>query len=96
MMRLKRGGLAAALLFVAAPAKSEDIVITQFGAACAGDPFAIGVDGGYFKRAGVDITGNISAGGGTSMRNVIASALGYGEVDWSKIADTTYLPKDLQ
>ena len=34
-----------------------------------------------FKRAGVDITGVISgAGGGTSVRNVIASSLGYGEV----------------
>jgi hypothetical protein len=40
MMRPKRGSLAAALLFVAAPAKSENIVITQFGAACAGNPFS--------------------------------------------------------
>jgi NitT/TauT family transport system substrate-binding protein len=81
MLVIKRSGLVAALLLVAAPAKSEDIVITQFGAAFAGNPFAIGMDGGHFKTAGVNITGIISgAGGGTSVRNVIASELGYGEV----------------
>ncbi|HEY7610536.1 MAG TPA: ABC transporter substrate-binding protein [Alphaproteobacteria bacterium] len=81
MMRLKRSGLVAALILIAAPAKAEDIVITQFGVAFAGNPFAIAIDGGYFKKAGVDITGIIAgAGGGTSVRNVIASGLGYGEV----------------
>jgi NitT/TauT family transport system substrate-binding protein len=71
----------AALFLAAVPARAEDIVITQFGAAFAGNPFAVAIDGGYFKRANVDITGVISgAGGGTSVRNVIASKLGYGEV----------------
>jgi NitT/TauT family transport system substrate-binding protein len=80
MFNLRRSLLAAALL-AAAPAQAEDIVITQFGAAFAGNPFAIAIDGGHFKRAGVDIAGIISgAGGGTSVRNVIASDLGYGEV----------------
>ncbi|MBL8663204.1 MAG: ABC transporter substrate-binding protein [Candidatus Odyssella sp.] len=81
MMRLKRSGLVAALLLVTAPARAEDIVITQFGVAFAGNPFAIGIDGGYFRKAGVDLTGIIAgAGGGTSVRNVMASPLGYGEV----------------
>jgi len=81
MPRLRRISLLAALLLAAAPAQAEDIVVTQFGAAFAGNPWAVGIDGGYFKRAGVDITGVISgAGGGTSVRNVIASNLGYGEV----------------
>ena len=81
MSRPSRAGLLAALILAAAPARAEDVVITQFGAAFAGNPFAIAIDGGHFKRAGVDITGIISgAGGGTSVRNVIASELGYGEV----------------
>ncbi len=81
MKRLKRSGLVAALLILAAPARAEDVVITQFGAAFAGNPFAVALDGGYFKRANVNITGIVSgAGGGTSVRNVIASELGYGEV----------------
>lgn len=74
------GALAAAVL-TAPGVRAEDVVITQFGAAFAGNPFAVAIEGGYFKRAGVDITGVISgAGGGTSVRNVIASNLGYGEV----------------
>ena len=80
-MRSKRTGLLALLLLAAAPVRAEDVVITQFGVAFAGNPFAIAIDGGYFKKAGVDITGIIAgAGGGTSVRNVMASELGYGEV----------------
>ncbi len=79
--RLTVSGLAAAVLLVVSPARAEDVVVTQFGAAFAGNPFGIAIDGGYFKKAGVDITGVISGtGGGTSVRNVIASGLGYGEV----------------
>lgn len=81
MSLLRRTCLAAAVVLAAAPAHAEDIVITQFGVAFAGNPFAIGIDGGYFKRAGVNLTGVIAgAGGGTSVRNVMASELGYGEV----------------
>jgi NitT/TauT family transport system substrate-binding protein len=81
MKRTRRSGLLAFLLLAAAPAQAEDIVITQFGVAFAGNPFALAIDGGYFKKAGVDITGIIAgAGGGTSVRNVMASNLGYGEV----------------
>jgi len=81
LRRVLRAGSLAALVLAVVPAKAEDIVITQFGVAFAGNPFAIGIDGGYFKKAGVDLTGVISgAGGGTSVRNVMASDLGYGEV----------------
>lgn len=74
-------GFAAAALLAAPAAHAEDIVVTQFGAAFAGNPYAVAIEGGYFKRAGVDITGVVSgSGGGTSVRNVIASKLGYGEV----------------
>jgi NitT/TauT family transport system substrate-binding protein len=81
--RVFRAGSLAALALAAASAHAhaEDIVITQFGVAFAGNPFAIGIDDGYFKKAGVDLTGIIAgAGGGTSVRNVMASELGYGEV----------------
>ena len=81
MPRSTRAALISIALLAAAPAAAEDVVITQFGAAFAGNPFGVAIDGGYFKQAGVDITGVISgSGGGTSVRNVIASSLGYGEV----------------
>jgi len=70
-----------AFVLATAPARAEDIVITQFGVAFAGNPFAIGIDRGYFRKAGVELTGIVAgAGGGTSVRNVMASELGYGEV----------------
>jgi len=82
MSRTTRAALIVIGILAAAPAaNAEDVVVTQFGAAFAGNPFAVAIDGGYFKKAGVDITGVVSgAGGGTSVRNVIASNLGYGEV----------------
>jgi len=81
MSRTTRAALIAIAIFAAPAAQAEDVVVTQFGAAFAGNPFAVGIDGGYFKRSGVNIIGVVSgAGGGTSVRNVIASNLGYGEV----------------
>ncbi len=46
-----------------------------------GVPFAVALDKGYFKQNGVDVTGFItSEGGGTSVRNAMASEIPYGEV----------------
>lgn len=65
----------------ATPASAADLVVTQFGSAFSGAPYAIALEQGYFKDAGVDITGIVAgAGGGTTARNVMASELGYGEV----------------
>jgi NitT/TauT family transport system substrate-binding protein len=76
-------GLAVAALVLAAatPLKAEDIVITQYKADPSGAPYGVALDQGFFKKAGIDITGVISgAGGGTSVRSAIASELGYGDV----------------
>ena len=62
------------------PAMAEDILVTQYKADPSGAPYGVAIDKGMFKKAGVDITGVISGeGGGTSVRAVIASELGYGE-----------------
>jgi NitT/TauT family transport system substrate-binding protein len=72
--------LAGALL-QAVPAASEEISVTQWGQSLYGAPFAVGMDKGLFKQAGIDITGIIgSAGGGTTVRNILASTTPYGEV----------------
>jgi len=69
------------VLGIAAPAQAEDLVVTQFGIVLSGAPYAIAIEKGYFKEAGVDITGIVSgSGGGTTARNVMASDLGFGEV----------------
>ncbi|GGF50943.1 sulfonate ABC transporter substrate-binding protein [Aliidongia dinghuensis] len=71
-----------ALVFsLARPAAADEISITQWGASLYGAPFAVGIENGDFKKAGIDITGIIgSAGGGTSVRNILASQTPYGEV----------------
>jgi len=76
------GLVAAALVLAAAtPLRAEDIVITQYKADPSGAPYGVAIDQGFFKQAGIDITGVISgAGGGTSVRSAIASELGYGDV----------------
>jgi NitT/TauT family transport system substrate-binding protein len=73
--------LAAAVALATTPAQAIDVLVTQYKADPSGAAFAVGLEKGFFKKAGIDITGVISgAGGGTSVRNAIASDLGYGEV----------------
>lgn len=63
-----------------APAAAEDLLVTQYKADPSGAPYGVAIDKGFFKKAGVDVTGVISGqGGGTSVRAVIASSLGFGE-----------------
>ncbi len=72
--------LLCALLAATAPARAEEIVVTQYKADPSGAPYGVAIDKGFFKKAGVDITGIISGeGGGTSVRAVLASSLGFGE-----------------
>jgi NitT/TauT family transport system substrate-binding protein len=80
-----RAGWIAALsgmaLVISAAVKAETITVTHWGAQFYGAPYAVAREKGFFKKHGVDITGFLtSAGGGTSVRNTLASDLPYGEV----------------
>ncbi len=80
-MKLLRNlfGVLAALVLTAAQA--EQISVTHWGVQLYGLPFAVAMEKGFFKQAGVDIDGILtSKGGGTTVRNVLASGLPYGEV----------------
>lgn len=74
-------GLIVSALVLTAPAlvKADDLVVTQYRGDPSGAPFAVSIDKGYFKNAGLNIEVVSGEGGGTSVRNVIASELGYGE-----------------
>jgi NitT/TauT family transport system substrate-binding protein len=62
------------------PAAAEDILVTQYKADPSGAAHGVAIEKGFFKKAGIDITGVINGeGGGTSVRALIASDLGYGE-----------------
>ncbi|MGU3493449.1 ABC transporter substrate-binding protein [Xanthobacteraceae bacterium A53D] len=62
-------------------AKADEISVTQWGTSLYGAPYAVAMADGLFKKAGVDITSIIgSGGGGTTVRNLLASATPYGDV----------------
>lgn len=78
------GYLAAAvtMLFAGSGAvQADSITVTHFGSAFYGAPYAVALSKGYFKQHGADVTGFLtSAGGGTSVRNMLASDVPFGEV----------------
>lgn len=72
---------AAAVGFMTAPSRAETITVTHWGSGFYGAPYAVALEKGYFKEAGLDITGFLtSSGGGTSVRNTLAGDIPYGEV----------------
>ncbi len=60
---------------------AEDIAIANYGVAMNGMPFAIAVSKGYFKEEGAaNITGVVTdSGGGTTIRNLTAGNMPFGE-----------------
>lgn len=84
---LRKFALAAALaLAAAAPADAVELNVTHFGTGMYGVPYAVAKEKGYFKEIGLDVTGFLtSAGGGTTVRNTLASELPYGEVALSAV-----------
>ena len=63
------------------PAQAEEITVTHWGVLMYGAPYAVAMEKGYYKEQGLDITGVLtSKGGGTTMRNVMAAPMPYGEV----------------
>lgn len=79
---MRRLALAAAFALAAvAQAGAVELNVTHFGTGMYGVPYAIAKEKGWFKEAGLDVTGFLtSAGGGTTVRNALASELPYGEV----------------
>ena len=68
-------------LLIGGVARADSVVVTHWGSAYYGAPYAVAMEKGFFKQNGVDITGITSgAGGGTSVRNTLAGDLPFGEV----------------
>ena len=75
---------AAFLLFAAASETRAqyDIVVTNFGVSANGMPFAVALEKGFFKEEGIEVKKIItSAGGGTTMRNMMAANAPYAEIN---------------
>jgi NitT/TauT family transport system substrate-binding protein len=97
MSRFSAIAVVAAGLCAMSSASAEDIVVTQYKADPSGAPYGVAIAKGFFKKHGVDITEVISGeGGGTSVRNVIASALGYGETSPAPVISAIKQGQDLK
>jgi NitT/TauT family transport system substrate-binding protein len=72
-----------AALICAVPLRSHAVAlnVTHWQEGMYGVPFAVALEKGYFKEAGLDVTGFLtSQGGGSTVRNAMASEVPYGEV----------------
>src|SRR3979490_459912 len=70
-----------AAAFAMTPAFAAKITVSQYGRLVATLPWAVALEKGMFKEAGLDIDGiTAGAGGGTSLRNMLAGELPYAEI----------------
>ena len=60
---------------------AEQIVVTNYGVAANGMPYAVAMEKGFFKQEGADISGILSSdGGGSTVRIMLGGNLAYGEI----------------
>jgi len=95
LISLVTGVIVAAYATVAAP---EEIAVGNYGVSANGMPFGVALVKGYFKDEGLNITGLISsAGGGTSLRNMLAGGgVPYGEVNPGVVVSAILAGADLK
>jgi NitT/TauT family transport system substrate-binding protein len=76
----------------------EEIAVGNYGVSANGMPFGVALVKGYFKEEGLNITGLISsAGGGTSLRNMLAGGgVPYGEVNPGVVVSAILAGADLK
>ena len=81
-----------------AGAGAEEIAVGNYGVSANGMPFGVALAKGYFKEEGLNITGLISsAGGGTSLRNMLAGGgVPYGEVNPGVVVSAILAGADLK
>jgi len=75
---------------------AEEIGAANFGSAANAMPYAVALEKGFFKEAGVDITGVISSlGGGPDLRVLLGGNLPYAEAGLSAVAAANQAGADL-
>jgi NitT/TauT family transport system substrate-binding protein len=67
---------------LAARTGAEEIAVGNYGIAANGMPFAVALEKKFYQAEGANVTGIISSqGGGTSIRNMLAGGVAYGEAN---------------
>jgi len=79
-------------------ASAEEIAVGNYGVSANGMPFGVALVKGYFKDEGINVTGLISsAGGGTSLRNMLAGGgVPYGQVNPGVVVSAILAGADLK
>jgi len=81
LFRKLMGMAAIATAIAAQPAHAVQLNVTHFGTGMYGVPYVVAKDKGFYDELGIKVDGFLtSAGGGTTVRNLLASELPYGEV----------------
>src|SRR4051812_5058437 len=89
--------LAAVLGLGLSAGHAEEIVVGNYGVAANGFPFAVAMAKGYFKEEGANVTGILSsAGGGTTLRNMLNGNAPYAEVNPGVVAVAAQEGADLR
>jgi NitT/TauT family transport system substrate-binding protein len=80
--RLRIAAIAALGACLATHGAAEEIAVGNYGIAANGMPFAVALEKKLYQAEGADVTGIISSqGGGTSIRNMLAGGVAYGEAN---------------
>jgi NitT/TauT family transport system substrate-binding protein len=81
-LALRRLSIACAVLALGLshPAAAAEMAVSQYGRVTATLPWAVAIEKGFFAAEGLDIRIISGEGGGTTLRNMLASDLPYGEV----------------
>jgi NitT/TauT family transport system substrate-binding protein len=99
LISLLSRALVTGLVFaVTAAAGAEELVVSNYAVSANGMPFGVALVKGYFKDEGLNITGLISsAGGGTTLRNMLAGGgVPYGEVNPGVVVSAILAGADLK
>src|SRR4051812_321882 len=95
---MKKWIVAALVGAAAVTAGAEELAVGNYGVSANGMPFGVAMHKGYFKDEGLNITGLIaSAGGGTTLRNMLAGGgVPYGEVNPGVVVSAILQGADLK
>ena len=81
--------IAALVLALCGTAHTEEIAVGNFGVPANGIPFRVAHVKGFVKEEGANVTGIITwAGGGTSLRTMLAGSVPYGQVNPGRRPET--------
>jgi NitT/TauT family transport system substrate-binding protein len=85
------------LALAAGPASAEEIVVSNYGVSANGMPYAVALEKGFFKEEGANVTGILtSAGGGTTLRNMLAGNAPYAEVNPNAVISAVQQGADIR